>query len=100
MRKIFVLAVATILVTLVLIPLGGYVRQSGSGLACPDWPLCYGQLGPPLDQEGTLIEFSHRMVALVVSLLALGVGIIAIRHRRESGFILKAAIVAGRGRLV
>ena len=44
-----------------------------------------------------MIEFSHRMVALVVSLLALGVGIIAIRHRRESGFILKAAIVAGVG---
>lgn len=85
------------MVTLVLIPLGGYVRQSGSGLACPDWPLCYGQVGPPLDREGTLIEFSHRMVGLVVSLLALAVGILAIRHRRESSFILKAAIIAGVG---
>jgi len=81
--------------TLVLIPLGGFVRQTGSGLACPDWPLCHGQVAPPMDMEGTLIEFSHRIVALVVSLLALTAGVFAIQHRRDSPFILKAAILSG-----
>ena len=83
--------------TLILIPLGGFVRQTGSGLACPDWPLCHGQVTPPMDMEGTLIEFSHRMVALVVSLLALTVGVFAIQHRRESALILKVAILSGVG---
>ncbi len=95
MRRVYVMALATIVVTLILITLGGYVRQSGAGLACPDWPLCHGQIGPPLDKEGTLIEFSHRVVGLIVSLLALAVGLLAIRYRRESSFILRAAIVSG-----
>ena len=97
MRQIYLFAIATVVVTLILIPLGGFVRQSGSGLACPDWPLCHGQVGPPLEEEGTLIEFSHRVVGLIVSLLALTVGILAIRHRRESSFILKGAVIAGVG---
>ncbi|MDP6348791.1 MAG: COX15/CtaA family protein [Chloroflexota bacterium] len=95
MRRVYVMALATIVVTLILITLGGYVRQSGAGLACPDWPLCHGQVGPPLDKEGTLIEFSHRVVGLIVSLLALAVGLLAIKYRRESSFILRAAIISG-----
>jgi fused signal recognition particle receptor len=33
-----------VFLTLLASVLGAYVRLSGAELACPDWPLCYGQL--------------------------------------------------------
>lgn len=51
-----------------LIVLGSVVRTTGSGLACPDWPLCHGRLIPPL-QFNIMLEWWHRLVALLVSLL-------------------------------
>jgi len=38
-----------------LFVLGGLVRSTGSGMGCPDWPLCYGKYAPPLS-EGELPE--------------------------------------------
>ncbi len=68
MRAYQALAVATAASAYLLILLGGLVRISGAGLACPDWPLCHGRMDPPL--EGTvLIEYSHRLAAASVSLL-------------------------------
>ena len=32
-----------------LIVLGALVRAHGAGLACPDWPLCFGEFVPELD---------------------------------------------------
>src|SRR5436853_7553334 len=53
-----------------LIVLGAVVRISGSGMGCGDhWPLCNGHLFPPLDDIRTVIEWSHRLVASVVSIL-------------------------------
>ena len=62
--------------------LGSWVRISGAGLACPDWPLCHGALVPVL-QGGVLLEWSHRAAALVVSLLAAGTAVTGwrLRHR-------------------
>ena len=64
-----------------LIVLGAVVRISGSGMGCGDhWPLCNGHLFPPLDDIRTVIEWSHRLVAGVVSILV--VALVALDWRR------------------
>ena len=62
------LALTTVILMFGLIIIGSIVRTTGSGLACPDWPLCQGRLIPPL-QFNVLIEWFHRLVALLVSLM-------------------------------
>ncbi len=41
------LSLLALLICLVLVPLGAYVRLSNAGLGCPDWPGCYGHIGVP-----------------------------------------------------
>lgn len=56
-----------LLLTFLLILWGGVVHNTGSSLACPDWPLCYGTLLPKM--KGTVaIEHSHRLLAAGVGL--------------------------------
>jgi len=64
------LGTLTCLLMFGLIVIGSVVRTTGSGLACPDWPLCHGRLIPPM-QFNVLIEWFHRLVALMVGLLLL-----------------------------
>ena len=79
-RRYTLLAWTAAAATYLLIVLGAVVRITGSGLGCGDhWPLCNGHLLPPFDDIGTVIEWSHRLVAGVVSVLVVALAVYAWR---------------------
>ena len=91
------LALATTIATFVLMMLGGYVKAIGAGLACPDWPTCYGvwfPFGENVPAEGQAAdtyaaygthrvgaEWVHRWVAAMVGPMILAIAILSWRLR-------------------
>ena len=93
MRATRNLAFITCAATLILIGVGVYVRATGSGLGCPDWPTCHGGIVPPPEQQA-LIEFSHRLVAALVGVLVVATAVFAWRHFRGTPAVLWPALAA------
>jgi len=54
------------LLVLVQAGLGAYVRHSGAGLACPDFPKCLGFWVPPELAGIVLTHFLHRSLAYII----------------------------------
>ena len=75
-------AVAALVAAIGQVTFGSIVRVSESGLGCPDWPLCHGQIIPPFEFE-TLIEYTHRLIGSVVGLLVVAVAALAWFGRRR-----------------
>lgn len=65
---------ALVALTSGLIVLGALVRAHEAGLACPDWPLCFGELVPRMNLR-VAFEWGHRVAAGGISLLFLGAGV-------------------------
>lgn len=87
---------ALVAVTFGLIVLGALVRAHEAGLACPDWPLCFGQTIPAMNLE-VAFEWSHRVLAGSVALaFATLTGIAATRpeaRRRVGGWLVLATLL-------
>lgn len=97
-RRIALGFVALAGVTYVLIVLGALVRANGAGLACPDWPLCFGEIVPEFDFR-VAFEWGHRALAGSVGLVFLGLGIATLRLPRlgramRGGLAVAAVLLA------
>jgi len=85
------------------IVLGALVRAHGAGLACPDWPLCFGEVLPRVDFE-VAWEVSHRFVgwtfgAAYLTLGALVLGDRVLRRAAGSVWAVGFALLAAQGLL-
>ena len=90
MNPLMTLSISSAIGIYILIVVGGITTQSGSGMACPDWPLCFGELLPNLTTS-VLIEMTHRYLAMIVGFLILGTFIVAYRSYRDSKYIIASS---------
>jgi cytochrome c oxidase assembly protein subunit 15 len=87
------LLLAATVTTYLLITMGGIVCITESGLGCPDWPGCYGQIVPPLRMDA-IIEYTHRFIAALASPLIIISAVVGWRKFRSSRWISWPPVIA------
>ena len=103
-----ILAGFLLLLIFIQISLGSAVRLTGSGLSCPDWPLCYGLWFPDQDKLSKItdvnyefyqimLEWIHRFNAAIfiapVTLLLFFLGLKATKNRKIRTILYSIMIV-------
>lgn len=98
MNRLRVFQVVVILATVMAyltVVVGGDLTASEAGMACGEsWPLCPGGVIPDLSQPGVIIEFTHRVVAFMTSILILLALILALLWYRRQRWIFLLAVTS------
>ena len=69
-QRLAQLSAHLVIAIIILVVIGGATRVMEAGLACPDWPLCYGSLLPREQMNiKVFLEWFHRLDAFVVGLI-------------------------------
>lgn len=87
-------AAAAAALTVVLIVAGGVVTNTDSGLACPDWPTCFGTVAPKM-VGNVAVEHTHRLLATLVGLLSIGIVVLALPRRLWLGMAGCCILILG-----
>jgi heme A synthase len=90
-RRLALLASAA---TLVLMLIGAYVAVADYALACSGWPLCNGEVVPSAHLASVQVIFGHRVVALVLGLVIVGLVWQVWRQRQQSPLALALVLTA------
>ena len=91
-RLVFrIAAVAALISAFSQVSLGGVVRVTGSGLGCPDWPLCHGRIIPPFE-TATLIEYSHRLTGSALGVLVVAMALLAWIFYRSNPLVVVSSV--------
>lgn len=94
-RQLLSLAPVLTVVVFIQILIGAVVRHAGAGLAIPDFPLAFGRLVPPELSFPIGIHFLHRLGALTVAGLTIGVIFQAFRRGWEHRAVRFPALALG-----
>jgi cytochrome c oxidase assembly protein subunit 15 len=86
------IALASLTGLVLIIPSGALVRLTDSGLGCPDWPGCHGEVIPPLSGHAW-IEYSNRILSGLVVLIAVATWVAALRMPGAPGRLRRWAAV-------
>ena len=83
-RQLQLLTAHLVVALVALVVIGGATRVMQAGLACPDWPLCYGSFLPGRQMNlQVFLEWFHRLDAFVVGMGVLVLATTAVVRRQQ-----------------